>query len=219
MKNLVLKSLKPKVKAFGFDKKELESVAAQIADNLYLAKEASEEEIQTAIDNAIDAAIPFLKLAQSAVSRIVNAQRSNGNKGDDDPEPDVTTPQSPKENEVPEWAQKLIDSNDALQREIVAMKAEKATTSRKARLEDVVKDSGTYGKSILRQFERMSFANDDEFETYLSEVGEDLKTYSQERIDLGLEGLGNPPSAHGSSGKNNPEITESELDQMAGMFS
>ncbi|MCM1361751.1 MAG: hypothetical protein NC235_07600 [Clostridiales bacterium] len=218
-KKIVLSSLKPKVKAFGFDRNELESVAAQIANNLNLTEDASEEEVQTAIDSAVDVAIPFLKLTQSAVSRIVNAQRSKSNKEDEQSDP-VAQPKSPTNGteEVPAWAQKLIDSNNALQSEINAMKAEKATTSRKVRLKDAVKNAGAYGKSVLRQFGRMSFANDEEFENYLDEVKEDLRNFDQERIDAGLQDLGNPPSAQGGGTKTETEITDAELDQMAGMF-
>ena len=41
---LVLLALKPKVRAFGFNQKELKGIAARIADNLQSDEEASEEE-------------------------------------------------------------------------------------------------------------------------------------------------------------------------------
>lgn len=44
-KQQVLLKLKPKVKAFGFNKKELMSVAAKITDNLTSEEEASEEDV------------------------------------------------------------------------------------------------------------------------------------------------------------------------------
>lgn len=44
-KQQVLLKLKPKVKAFGFNKKELMSVAAKIADNLTSADDASDEDV------------------------------------------------------------------------------------------------------------------------------------------------------------------------------
>ena len=46
-KQLVLLKLKPKVKAFGFNKKELMGIAAQIADNLTSADDAYSEVHQT----------------------------------------------------------------------------------------------------------------------------------------------------------------------------
>lgn len=220
-KKQVLNALKPKVKAFGFSKDELESVAAQIADNLNLADEASEDEIQTAITTAVDGAVPFLKLTQSAVSRIVNAQRSQ-HREDEDDDPSKTPPTKPQptktEDEVPAWAKQLIESNTALKAEITAMKSEKTATSRKAQLEAVVQNAGSYAKTVLRQFERMKFDTDEEFDNYLSEVKEDLESYNQERIDAGLQGLGNPPSAQGSKGKETEVFTEAELDAVADQF-
>lgn len=45
-KQQVLLRLKPKVKAFGFNKKELMSVAAKIADNLTFADDVSDEDVK-----------------------------------------------------------------------------------------------------------------------------------------------------------------------------
>lgn len=219
-KKQVLTALKPKVKAFGFDKNELESVAAQIANNLNLAEDASEDDIQTAIDTAVDAAVPFLKLTQSAVSRIVNAQRSKPNDGEDDDDPSKKTPPPPdkKDDEIPAWAKAIIDSNNSLKEELSAMKAEKTTTSRKARLKELVKDAGSYGESLLRQFSHMNFANDEEFDTYLSEVGEDIKSLNQEFKNAGLKGLGNPPSAPGGGNKNEEVFSDEQIDEVAGLY-
>lgn len=44
-KEKVLLMLKPKVKAFGFNKKELMGIAAKIADNLTSADDASDEDV------------------------------------------------------------------------------------------------------------------------------------------------------------------------------
>ena len=42
---MVLLMLKPKVKAFGFNQKELKGIAAKIADNLTSTEEASDEDV------------------------------------------------------------------------------------------------------------------------------------------------------------------------------
>ena len=227
LKQLVLQALKPKVKAFGFDKNELESVAASIADNLELADDASEEDVQAAIDTAVDAAVPFLAISQKAVTRIVNAK---GKK--DDPEPPAPKPEDPEPpkkdpdpNEMPAWAKAFFDaqkaSMDALKAELTAMQTDKTTTSRKARLEEVLKDTGAFGKSTIRQFERMTFADDEAFDAFLDEVKEDLKTLNQERTDAGLEALGNPPSAQGKKGTEGKEtevLSDDEIEKVAGQF-
>lgn len=219
LKQLVLQALKPKVKAFGFDKKEVESAAATIADNLQLAEEASDEEKQTAIDAAVEAAVPFLALSQQAVTRIVNAKPPK-DEPKDEPDP-KDPPKNPKDkDEMPAYMKAFLDAQNAsmkeLKDELAAMKAEKAATSRKARLEEVLKDTGAFGKSTLRQFERMSFADEDAFDAFLSEVKDDLKTLNQERTDAGLSALGNPPSAGGKGEGKEPEVyNDDELKQIA----
>ncbi|MCJ7820954.1 MAG: hypothetical protein MUP53_07100, partial [Bacteroidales bacterium] len=65
----VIQSLKPKAIALGFSKEELEIVANQIKATL--PENATDEQI----DAAVEAAIPYLKVSQTAVNRIVNASK------------------------------------------------------------------------------------------------------------------------------------------------
>ena len=69
---LVFQSLKPRVKALGFNKNELKGVAAKIANNLNLEEDATEEDVNAAIEEAIDAAMPFLEFTQKVSSRVIN---------------------------------------------------------------------------------------------------------------------------------------------------
>jgi len=228
-KQLVLNSLKPKVKAFGFSAKEIESVAATIADNLTLDENASEEEQQAAVDTAVDYSLPFFKMSQQAVTRIVNAkaQKHDDDADDDNKDDDPSKRQQQQrrqksndqdDDQVPAWAQALIEANNALKQEISSMKTEKTAASRKARLDEILKDAGTFGKSAIRQFERMTFANDEEFEAYLEEVKEDIKTINQERTAAGLQALGNPPSAGGGGQQEEETFSDEELKEMAEQF-
>ena len=88
-KQQVLLKLKPKVKAFGFNKKELMSVAAKIADNLTSTDDASDEDVNAEIDTAIDAVLPYLQVSQSFANRVIEENRKknddDGTDGDDDP--------------------------------------------------------------------------------------------------------------------------------------
>ena len=69
MKTKVLQTLKPKVASLGFTKEELESVVDSISETLQ--EDATEEQINA----QVDAVIPYLKISQSAVTRIVNAKK------------------------------------------------------------------------------------------------------------------------------------------------
>ena len=88
-KQQVLLRLKPKVKAFGFNKKELMSVAAKIADNLTSADDASDEDVNAEIDTAIDAVLPYLQVSQSFANRVIEENRK---KNDDYDYPDGDDP-------------------------------------------------------------------------------------------------------------------------------
>lgn len=228
-KQQVLLKLKPKVKAFGFNKKELMSVAAKIADNLTSADDASDEDVNAEIDTQIDAVLPYLQVSQSFANRVIEENRrknddDDGTDDDDDDEPSNTTnrqagsnKKNPKDkgknDDAPEWAKGLVQTVQTLNDEIAALKGEKTTTSRKAKLEAVLKDSGTFGTRTLKSFSKMNFENDEDFEDFLSEVTEDLKAYNQERADAGLALT--PPTAGGGKPKDEEPFSDNEIDAMA----
>lgn len=230
-KQQVLLKLKPKVKAFGFNKKELMSVAAKIADNLTTEDDASDEDVNAEIETQIDAVLPYLQVSQSFANRVIEENRK---KNDDDDETDDddddessntanrqsgSNKKNPKNkgknDDAPEWAKGMMQTIQALSGEVTTLKGEKTTTSRKAKLEAVLKDAGTFGTRTLKSFSKMNFENDDEFDEFLSEVEEDLKTYNQERADAGLSTMGTPPAAGGGKPKEDEPFSDNEIDAMA----
>ena len=123
----VLSQLRPKVKAFGFSKNVLKSIAAYIADKLEVDEDASDEDVN---------------------AKIVEATR-----------------------------QKLTDT-------------------RRSRLEKLLKGTSSFGDSKLRDFRRMKFETDEDFDEFFSDVEEDLKILNQERANAGLDKLGVPASGN-----------------------
>lgn len=234
-KQQVLLKLKPKVKAFGFNKKELMSVAAKIADNLTSADDASDEDVNAEIESQIDAVLPYLQVSQSFANRVIEENRK---KNDDDDETDDddddessntanrqsgSNKKNPKNkgknDDAPEWAKGMMQTIQALSGEVTALKGEKITTSRKSKLEAILKDAGTFGTRTLKSFSKMNFENDDEFEEFLSEVEDDLKAYNQERADAGLSTMGAPPAAGGGKPKGEVELlTDAEIDNIVDNF-
>lgn len=230
-KQQVFVKLKLKAKALGFNVKELKGIAAKIADNLTSAEEASDEDVNAEIDTQIDAVLPYLQVSQSFANRVIEENRKKNDDNDetdddDDDEPSSTTNRQPgsnkknpknkgKNDDAPEWAKSMLDTVNALKDEVTTLKGEKVTTSRKAKLEAVLKDTGTFGTRTLKSFSKMSFENDDEFEEFLSEVTEDLKTYNQERADAGLSTMGTPPAAGGGKPKEDEPFSDNEIDAMA----
>ncbi len=229
-KQQVLLKLKPKVKAFGFNKKEVMGIAARIADNLTSTDDASDEDVNAEIEAAIDAVLPYLQVSQSFANRVIEENRKkNGDDGDDTSSntsnnrqtgSNKNDPQQNKSNDdAPAWAKGLLDKVDTLTNEISVLKGEKVTTSRKSKLNELLKDSGSFGSRILKSFDRMKFETEEEFDEFYSEVEEDLKNYNQECADAGLSTLANPPAASGkSSGKQDEVISDAEIKALADTF-
>lgn len=232
-KQQVLLRLKPKVKAFGFNKKELMSVAAKIADNLTSADDASDEDVNAEIDTAIDAVLPYLQVSQSFANRVIeeNRKKNDDDETDDDDDDESlnttnrqtgSNKKNPKNKEknddAPEWAKGMMQTIETLTGKISALEGDKITISRKAKLEALLKDTGTFGSSTLKSFSKMSFKSDEEFEEFYSEVEEDLKAYNQERADAGLSTMGIPPAAGNGKPKEEEPFNDNEIDEMADLL-
>lgn len=219
---LVLQALKPKVKAFGFNKNELKGVAAKIANNLTLEDDASEEDINEAIDNAIDAVLPYLEMGQKQANRVINdyKRKSENPIEEEEEEEEETKPQkraatAKKEEDVPAWAQAMMKTMEALSGEVSTMKGEKLSNSRKSRLEELLKDAGSYGHRTLKNFAKMKFENDEEFDDFFEEVEADLKAYNQERANDGLSKLGKTPLVGG--GNKEEVLSDDEVKALANL--
>ena len=221
---LVLLALKPKVKALGFNQKELKGIAAQIAGNIKLEEDASEEEVSAEIDSQIDAILPYLQLGQSQANRVIDAwKKSHVTDTDDDDDDDDSQRGSNKSTKnkngndaPPEWAKGMLESFKTLTDEVAALKAEKSTTSRLTKLEGLLKDTGAFGERTIKSFKRMKFENDDEFDEFYSEVEADLKKLNQERADAGLSHLGAIPGVQQQKPPKEEVLTDEEIKALAG---
>lgn len=229
-KQLVFLRLKPKAKALGFNTKELKGIAAKIADNLTLEEDASEEDVNTAIDDAIDAALPYLGFGQSQANRMLDEWKKKHPTDDNDDDDDDANadgdksqkrnksgnnPQNKGNDDTPEWAKSMMQTIQNLTGEINTLKGEKTVNARKAKLEAKLKDTGTFGKSILKNFAKMNFETEEEFEEFMDGVDEDLKNYNQERADQGLQTMGGRPAGGGSEKQKIEPFTDAELEAMA----
>lgn len=229
-KQLVFLRLKPKAKALGFNTKELRGIAAKIADNLTLEENASEEEVNTAIDNAIDAVLPYLGFGQSLANRTLDEWKNKHSEDEEDEEGEEGEGNEPKgqkrnksskdpqnrkgNDETPEWARGMMQTIQNLTSELNAIKGEKTTDKRRLQLEEKLKDTGTFGKRILKSFSKMKFENEEEFEEFLEGVEEDIKAYNQERADAGLSTMTTAP-ASGKGKKDEEPFSDQEIDDMA----
>ena len=88
---------------------------------------------------------------------------------------------------------KLIDSKlKGVQDSITTLNADKVATSRRELF--VAKVDGRQREMMLRNFDRANttFANDDDFNSYLTEVQGDIAALQQEHADSGLQGHEKP---------------------------
>lgn len=234
----VLTILKTKAKQLGFSRSELKGIAAKIADNLDLADDASDEDENSAIDDSVDDAMELLVYSQSAAQRAISNYKKKHNVSDDDDvdddeENDDDQTQPSKKNksaqskgnnkstkskgeeanedesdDTPAWAKGLISSFEKVSERVSALEKGNVSKSRKAKLEEVLKDTGNFGKRRLKEFDRIkdTFKDEDDFNDYLDEIAEDLENYNQERADEGLGKVGAP----GASTPNKKEKTPSK---------
>lgn len=230
LQQTVMSMLKPKVKAFGFSKKVVKSIAAEIADKLDIEEDASDEDVNAKIEVAIAAVLPFMPMIQSQANSQLEEWKKAQTQNDDEDEEEDDDPKSKsvskstknkdkKTDEIPAWAQALIDSNKTLNDQLAAIKGEKVTDTRRAKLGTLLKGTKSFGDSKLRDFRRMKFDTDEDFDEFYAEVEADLKTFNQERANAGLEKLGLPVGGVKTKQKEDkPEVlSEEEIKAIAAM--
>ena len=209
----------------------MKGIAAKIADNLKSAEDASEEDVNAEIDEQIEAVLPYLTFGQSQANRLLDEWKKKHPEAElddelDDNIPDDTPkPASNKKNsknkgneqdEEPAWFKSFREQQEA---RFAALEGEKVSNLRKAKLEALLKDTGTFGSRTLKSFSKMSFESDDDFEEFYSDVEEDLKNYNQERADAGLATLSSPPAAGSKgSGKQDEVLTDKEVEDLVNTF-
>lgn len=222
---LVFNVLKLKSKALGFNKDELEGIAADVANNFELDEEASDEDVNAEIEKQIDAVLPFLKIAQKSAQRTIQNFKDSQDLDDDEVDDDdddlagnkkpIRKQKKEKEEQVPGWAQALITQNKALQTEILGLKSERENDGRRSKLKALLKDKGTFGKTVLKNFDKMKFENESEFDDFFDGIVEDLAAIDQERANEGLGKLG-APAAQRKPKKDEVEVIKGdEIDELA----
>lgn len=211
----VIVKLKPKVVSLGFNRMEIEGIALRIANNL--GDDATEEDI----DAEIDAVMPYLELAQTSANRIINKSKDvEGNKSTTATgESKKTEKLSDKEGEQAnkkdestgainlkdmDGLKKLLgeivsNSISPIAKRLEAIEGGKIADKRLSQVKEVAKKvGGSYEKTILKNFGRMTFESDDDFAEYLTEITADVDSYVQDHSN---EGLRNSPKPKGGSGE------------------
>ena len=179
LKGKILQTLKTRYKHLGFGEKTFDAVAAMLETTV-----TDESEIDTATGGVE----PLLKAFQGDADKRVTdaiAKQKGYKEGNEN---GLTTPEN---DDVPGWAQGLIAANRALMDKVSALENGKATESRQATLESLLKDTPeSFRQMKLRDFVRMNFRDEHEFETYKAELEAGLE---EVRPLFGEQGLGKIP--------------------------
>lgn len=134
MKDKILVALKTKYKTFGFGDKAFDGVAD------YLSKTVTEE---GQIETAIGGVEGLLKAFQGDIDTVRN-EKSGLQRQLDELKKQIENPkkkENPKE-DVPAWAQALIDSNKSLSDKVAGYEQERKQSERKTQISDVAKKYG-----------------------------------------------------------------------------
>ena len=134
MKDKIMVALKTKYKTFGFGDKAFDGVAD------YLSKTVTEE---GQIETAIGGVEGLLKAFQGDIDTVRN-EKSGLQRQLDELKKQIENPkkkENPKE-DVPAWAQALIDSNKSLSDKVAGYEQERKQSERKTQISDVAKKYG-----------------------------------------------------------------------------
>ncbi|MGV6945038.1 hypothetical protein [Sphingobacterium kyonggiense] len=129
------------------------------------------------------------------------------------PEPTPAQPAQPAPAEDPNKA--ILEAIKGLTDTVAGLKSEKVVNDRRGLITSKLKDAGEdYANKVLRDFGRMSFADDAAFEEYLGDIEKDYATHVQTQAESKL-GFDGPFAGVGKDGRVN-EATQAEVDQLFG---
>lgn len=210
MNKKVFQRLKTKAASLGFNKSELQDVAEDISNNPSLTEESTDEDI----DALIDAVIPYLKVGQKQAQRIAAKKPTPTDDGDDDDDdPSATkTKKTDEKDKEPAWFREYREKQE---KRIQELEGDKVATTRKSKLEKLLKDTEKFGERTLKGFDRMTFKDEEAFEEYFSEVESDLKDYNKERAEAGLSTLGTPVGGGDKKDDKVKPLTDAEIAEIA----
>jgi len=183
MKQKLIALLKTSFASKGFNQKELEALADLVIGQHTLTDDSTDEDLTT----AVTAAKPTADFVQSVASRQVSDVKK--------PKP-VETPTEPVEpakpvttDDMPEWAKGLVTSVGALAQGLQAIQAEKVGNTRRDQYAKTLEGtSDAFKAKALKDFDRMSFKDDEDFNSYLTDATEDAKGFIQEEANNNLGG-------------------------------
>lgn len=186
MKDKVLQQLKTKYSKLGLSDKVLDKMADTI-----VAKITEESEIETAVAGVEDLLKTFQSDSDKRVTDAVSKAKTT--KQDPKTETDGDKPAGDGDAAAQAIAAVVQQAVAPLVAKIQALESGNTSKSRREVLESKLKDANqTVKTKILKDFDRMSFKDDAEFDAYIAETETDLGELSKSFTETNLGQNGRP---------------------------
>lgn len=116
------------------------------------------------------------------------------------------TETTPKEDEVPAWAKSLIEGQAAINKRFEALDAEKTASARLDTFKKAIASAPERVRTRYeRDFSRLTFKDDEDFNAYLEEIKPDIEAMANEAASKG-GAVGQPKSGGGASDTVSPLV-------------
>ena len=205
MKEKVLQLLKPKVASYGFSQVSVDSVAQQVSETL--SEDAQEEEINA----KIDAVIPFFKISQSEITRIINQKKEKKDETGQKVVDESTAEHEAKTEPVDKF-DRMTELINSLNERIDALASKEISKTRKQIYAEKIQYlPELLRKSMERKFERINFKDNDDFEAFLKEEELEIPNLVKEHSEEKLSETGRPRVGGKAPSK---EASDKEVDKI-----
>lgn len=209
MNKRFVQELKTKAKAFGFSDEELENAVVNFSKlNPNLNNEDLSDED---INSFIEAVIPLLKISQSHSDKIIRIKDNENKKAVESltakiKEIETNANQKNKKTEennevldaITKRLEELEKQNKSLSENLFKTQEDRLSTQRLSLFKEKLKDvDKSWLKSAEKQFSRMTFKDDEDFNTYLEDVVKDAQEFTQDNANRGLSSFTKIKSGNG----------------------
>lgn len=205
MKNKIKERLKAKFPGVNLSQKRIDAIADRLE-----SKVKEESEIDQALDD-MDSFYPFADIAKED-DRVRGLEaKTKPEPKPNDPKPEPTpSPDDPKD----EVSKALLEQLKALSEKVNAIESNKTSESRKSVLEKKLEGLPDKVKTkFVKDFNRMSFQTDEDFNTFLSETEADIAEIKQDFSNQNLKTFGRPAIG---GGKTEKEPAKEEVKSIVG---
>lgn len=179
MKEKIRLALINKYKNLGYSDKAIEGLLAYLETII-----TDENQIETGVNGVEGMLKAFQSEIDSRVSTAVAKAKGEGPKKEGDPkkEEPVLVP-----DDAPAWAKALIQQNQTLMGKVTALETGTSANTRKQALEAKLKDvSQAVKDSVLKDFDRLNFKDEEDFTTWLGGKETDIAALEQTVANTGL---------------------------------